>query len=139
MPSMAMSVGALIVTGATTDGLKSSEFILIKRKFQSKKCCAQMKEHEKCKQTSHHRSQCAKWFSRYSISKSGFWARWTLPFCMFSASFSDAVLQDNKKLNCNVSEAFRLICLKLCRLSELSKEFSLDFKFRYYGNTNQNY
>ena len=104
-----------------------------------------MKEREKCKQTSHHRPQCAKWFLRYSISKSGFWARWTLPFCRFSASFSfkydvtDAMLQDNKKLNCNVLEVFCLICLKLCRLIELSKEFSLDFKFRYYVNTNQNY
>ena len=35
--------------GATTDGLKPSEFILITGKFQSKKCCAQMKECEKCK------------------------------------------------------------------------------------------
>ena len=78
-------------------------------------------------------------------AKSGFWARWTLPFCRFSTSFSlkydvtDAMLQDKKKLYCNVSEVFSLICLKLCRLLEPSKEFSLDFKFRYYGNTNQNY
>ena len=63
-----------------------------------------MKELEKCKQTSHHRPQCAKCFSRCSISKSGFWARWTLPFCRFSVSFSleydvtDAMLQDNKKI-----------------------------------------
>ena len=35
-----------------------------KGKFQSKKCCIQMKEREKCKQTSHHRPQCAKCFSR---------------------------------------------------------------------------
>ena len=63
-----------------------------------------MNEREKCKKTSHHRPQCAKWFSRYSISKSGIWARWTSPFCKFSASFSikydvtDAMLQDNEKL-----------------------------------------
>ena len=63
-----------------------------------------MKEREKCKKTNHHRPQCAKWFSRYSISKSGIWARWTSPFCRFSASFSikydvtDAILQDNEKL-----------------------------------------
>ena len=63
-----------------------------------------MKEREKCKKTSHHQPQCAKWFSRYSISKSGIWARWTSPFCRFSASFSikydviDAILQDNEKL-----------------------------------------
>ena len=63
-----------------------------------------MKECEKCQKTSHHRPQCAKWFSRYLISKSGIWARWTLPFCRFSASFSlkydvtDAILQDNEKM-----------------------------------------
>ena len=63
-----------------------------------------MKEREKCKKTSHHRPQCARWFSRYSISKSGNWARWTSPFCRFSASFSikydvtDAILQDNEKM-----------------------------------------
>ena len=54
--------------------------------------------------TNHDRLQCAKWFSRYSISKSGIWARWTSPFCRFSASFSikydvtDAILQDNEKM-----------------------------------------
>ena len=64
-----------------------------------------MKEREKCKKTSHHRPQCAKWFSRYSITKSGIWERWTSPFCRFSTSFSikydvtDAILQDNEKLN----------------------------------------
>ena len=58
----------------------------------------------KMQKTSHHRPQCAKWFSRYSISKSGNWARWTSPFCRFSASFSirydvtDAILQDNEKM-----------------------------------------
>ena len=63
-----------------------------------------MKEREKCKKTIHHRPQCTKWFSRYSISKSGIWARWTSPFCRFSASFSikydvtDAILQDIKKM-----------------------------------------
>ena len=65
-----------------------------------------MKEREKCKKkkTSHHRPQCAKWFLRYSISKSGIWARWTSPFCRFSASLSikydvtDAILQDNEKI-----------------------------------------
>ena len=63
-----------------------------------------MKEREKCKKMSHHPPQCAKWFSRYSISKSGIWARWTSPFCRFSASFSikydvtDTILQDNEKM-----------------------------------------
>ena len=31
-----------------------------------------------------------------------------------------------------------MICLKLCRLLELSKENSLDFKFHCYGKQNQN-
>ena len=63
-----------------------------------------MKEREKCKKTSHHRPQCARWFSKYSISKSGIWAKWTSPFCRFSASFSlkydvtDAILQDIEKM-----------------------------------------
>ena len=54
--------------------------------------------------TSQHRLQCAKWFSRYSISKSGIWARWASPFYRFSASFSikyhvtDAILQDIEKM-----------------------------------------
>ena len=63
-----------------------------------------MKEREKCKKTTHHQPQCVKWFSRYSISKSGIWARWSSPFCRFLASFSikyditDAILQDNEKM-----------------------------------------
>ena len=63
-----------------------------------------MIESEKCKKTSNQRPQCAKWFSRYFISKSGIWARWTSPFCRFLASFSlkydvtDAILQDNQKM-----------------------------------------
>ena len=62
-----------------------------------------MKEREKCQKTSHRRPQYGKWFSRYSILKSGIWARWTSPFCRISASFSikydvtDAILQDNEK------------------------------------------
>ena len=97
------------------------------------------------KKTSHHRHQCAKWFTRYSISKSGIWARWTSSFCRFSASFSikydvtHAILQDNKKWKCNISEVFCLICLKLCRLLELGKGILLHFKFCCYGNQNQNY
>ena len=56
------------------------------------------------KHPSHHRPQCAKWFSRYSISKSGIWVRWTSPFCRFSASVSikyditDAILEENEKM-----------------------------------------
>ena len=71
-----------------------------------------MKEREKCKKTSHHRPQCAKWFSRNSISKSGIWVRWTSPFCRFSASFSikydvtDAILQDNEKMRVQYLRSF---------------------------------
>ena len=63
-----------------------------------------MKKREKCKKESHHRPQCAKWFSRYSTSKSGIRARRTSPICRFSAAFSikydvtDAILQDNEKM-----------------------------------------
>ena len=63
-----------------------------------------MKESEKCKKTSRQRPQCAKWFSRYLISKSRIWVRWTSPFCRFSVSFSlkydvtDPILQDNEKM-----------------------------------------
>ena len=63
-----------------------------------------MKECEKCKQMSHHWPQCAKWFSGYSILKSGIWARWTSPFCRILASFAikcdviDAILEDNEKI-----------------------------------------
>ena len=54
--------------------------------------------------TSHHRPQCAQWFSRYSISKSGICVIWASPFCRFLASFSlkydvtDAMLQDIGKM-----------------------------------------
>ena len=62
------------------------------------------KEREKCKRTSHHLPQCAKWLSRYPISKSGIWARRTSSFCRLSASFSlkydvtDEMLQGNEKM-----------------------------------------
>ena len=71
-----------------------------------------MKESEKCKKTSHQRPQCAKWFSRYFISKSGIWARWTSPFCRLSASFSlrydvtDAILQENEKMKVEYLKSF---------------------------------
>ena len=104
-----------------------------------------MKEREKCKKTSRHRPQCAKWFSRYSISKSGIWARWTSPFCRFQPHFQLNMTSQKqycktiKKWKCNISEVFCLICLKLCRLLELGKEILLHFKFCCYGNQNQNY
>ena len=50
------------------------------------------------------------------------------------------MLQDNKKNESAISqESSVFFCLKLCRLLELSKGISLDFKFRCYGNQNQNY
>ena len=68
-----------------------------------------MKERENAKKTSHHRPK-PKWFSRYSISKSGIWARRASPFCRFAASFSlkydvtDAMLQDNGKNESAISQ-----------------------------------
>ena len=44
-----------------------------------------------------------------------------------------------KKLKCNISGVFCLICFKLCRLLELDKGISLHFRFRCHGNQNQNY
>ena len=40
-----------------------------------------------------------------------------------------------KKRKCDISTVFCSICLKSCRLLELGKRISLDFKFRCYGNT----
>ena len=94
--------------------------------------------------TSHHWPRCTKWFSRYPISKSGIWARRTAPFCGFSASFSlnmtsqTQSFETMKKWKCNISGVFCSICLKLCRLLELSKGTLLHFKFRCYGNQTQN-
>ena len=62
-----------------------------------------MKEREKCKKKRAIIDLYAPNGSR-DISKSGIWARWTSPFCRFSASFSlkydvtDAILQDNEKM-----------------------------------------
>ena len=44
-----------------------------------------------------------------------------------------------KKWKCDISGVFCLICLRLCRLLELGREHSLDFKFCCNGNQNQNY
>ena len=80
-------------------------FYLLKRTSGRRKGKLKWKSVKNAKKsTSHHRPQCVRWFSRYSISKSGIRARWTSPFCRFSASFSikydvtDAILQDNEKM-----------------------------------------
>ena len=104
-----------------------------------------MKEREKCRKTSHHRPQCAKWFSRYSISKSGVWARWTSPFCRFSASFSnkhdvtDAILQDNDKMKVQYrrSPLFQLF-ETLQAIRTWQRNFA-SFQICRYGSQNQNY
>ena len=57
-----------------------------------------MKEREKCKKASHHRPECAKRFSRYSISKSGIWARWTSASFSIKYDVTDAIPQDNLKM-----------------------------------------
>ena len=43
-----------------------------------------------------------------------------------------------EKWKCNISWVFCFICLKFCRLLEVNKWISLDFKFRCYGNSNEN-
>ena len=108
----------------------------IKGKLWSKNKLNSIESGWKMQKISHHWPQCAKWFSRYPIPKSGIWAKWMSPFCRFSVSFSrkydvtDASGKTMKKWECNISAVFSSICLKFCRLLELSKEISLDFKFR---------
>ena len=79
-----------------------------------KKVKLKWKSVKNAKKSSHYRPQCAKWFSRYSISKSGIWARWISPFCRFSASLSikydvtDAILSRQWKLESTISLLFDL-------------------------------
>ena len=104
-----------------------------------------MKEREKYKKTSHHQPQCAKWFSRYSISKSRIWARWTPPFCRFSNSLSikydvtDAILQDNEKLKV---QYLRSLLFDLFETLQAVRTWQRNFaslQICCYGNQNQNY
>ena len=103
-----------------------------------------MKEREKCKKMSHHRPQCAK-LLRYFIPKSGIWARWTSPFCRFSASFSikyditDATLQNNEKMKVKYLKSLLFDLFETFRMLELGKGILLHFKFCCCGNQNQNY
>ena len=104
-----------------------------------------MKEREKYKKRAI-TPQCAKWFSRYSISNSGIWARWTSPFCRFSASFSikydvtEAILQDNEKMKVQYTYLRSLLFDLFETLqAELGNGILLYFKFCCYGNQNQNY
>ena len=118
---------------------------IVKGNLQSRKKLSSNERAWKIQKTSHHRPQCAKWFLTYSISKSGIWAKWTSPFCRFKPHFQLNMVSQMqycntmKKLRCNISEIFCLICLKLCTLLELGKEILLHFKFCCYGNQNQNY
>ena len=125
---------------------------LLKQNFKEnlrskKKSLAQMKEREKWKKkTSHHWPQCAKWFSRYSISKSGIWERWTSPFSRFSASFSikhdvtDGILQDNEKMKVQYLRSLLFDLFEtLQAVRTWQRKILLHFKFCCYGNQNQNY
>ena len=87
-----------------------------------------MKEHEKWKENETSLISVLQMvLSRYPVPKSEIWARWTLPFCRFSASIShkyDVTEQSGKamrKWKCNISTVFCSICLKFCRLLEVSK------------------
>ena len=59
-------------------------------------------------------------------------------FCLNMTSQTQCCKRMKKNEKCNISELCCMICLKLCRLLELSKGILLDFKFRCYGNQNQN-
>ena len=104
-----------------------------------------MKESEKCKKMSHRRPQCAKWFSRYSISKSGIWTRWTSPFCWFSASFSikyhvtDAILQDNEKMKVEYLRSLLSELFETLQAVRTWQRNFASFQIFCYGNQNQNY
>ena len=94
----------------------------------------------KMQKMSHHWCQCVKWFSRCPISKSGVWARWTSPFIRFSAKYdiTDAILQDNEEIKVQYLKSLLFHLFEFCRLLELNKGISLDFKFCCYGNWNKN-
>ena len=104
-----------------------------------------MKEREKYKKTNHHRPQCAKWFSRYSISKSRIRARWTSPFCRISASFSikydvtDAILQDKAKMKVQYLRSLLFDLFETLQAVRTWQRILLHFKFCCYGNQNQSY
>ena len=62
-----------------------------------------------------------------------FWVLFSLKY-----DITDAILQGTEKWKCSISGVFCLICLKFCRLLEVNVGISLDFKFRWYGNSNGN-
>ena len=74
----------------------------------------------------------------------GIWTRWTSPFCRFLASFSlkydvtDAILQDIEKMKVEYLKTLLFDLFEIRRLLEVNKQISLDFKFRCYGNSNEN-
>ena len=104
---------------------------------------AQTKEREKCKNTSHHWPQCVKWFSRYSNSNQEFGKDGHHHYVGFQPHFHlnmMSQIQSCKTLKnwkCNTSWVFCLICLKFCRLLEVNKRISLDFKFCCHGNSDE--
>ena len=107
-----------------------------------KKVQLKWKSVKNAKKTSHHRHQCAELFSRYSITKSGIWARWTSPF---SASFSikydvtDAMLQHNEKMKVQHLRSLLFDLFETLQTVRIWQKISLLFKLRCHGNQNQNY
>ena len=103
-----------------------------------------MKEREKCNKTSRHRPQCPKWFSRYSISKSGIWARWTSLFCRFSGLISlkyestDPMLQDNEKMKVQCLRSLLFDLFETLQAVRTWQRNFASFQCRCYGNQNQN-
>ena len=105
-----------------------------------------MKEREECKKKRAIADLNApKWFSRYPISKSGIWARWTSPFCRFSAQLSikydvtDAILQDNEKMKVQCLRSLLFDLFETLQAVRTWQRNFASFQIRCYGNQNQNY
>ena len=87
------------------------------------------------KKTSHHRPQCAKWFSCIPFQSQEFGQDGHRHFVGFQPHFQLNMTSQTKywktmkNWKCNISGVFCLVCLKLCRLLELGKGISLHFKF----------
>ena len=66
------------------------------------------------------------------------------PLCRFLASFSlkydvtDAILQNIERMKVQYLVSLLFDLFEFCRLFEVNKRISLDYKFRCYGNSNEN-
>ena len=103
-----------------------------------------MKEREKCKKTSHHRPQCANGSQGIPFQSQEFEQYGCRHFVDFQPRFHLIMTSQTqccktlKKMKVRYLMSYCLICLKFCRLLEVNKRISLDFKFRGYGNSKEN-